>query len=373
MIWFCLLIPIITIVILLWFFHKHVVWWEYLLLIAVPSITVVIANYTAIHFQTSDTEYWNTYGTKASHYEAWNEWVEETCSREVCTGSGKDETCTTEYYDCSYEDNHPEYWEIIDNTGHSFSINPSFFNHIVNLWGNKTFQDMHRDYYTYDGDAYHTIFQKPEENLQNLVPICNSHTYENRVMVSKSVFNFQEVDTATIREYQLFEYPRDNRFNFNPILGYNDRNASDKLNRYNALYGSSKQLHMMILVFNNKPFDAGMMQESYWKGGNKNEFILCVGVNNNKITWTKIISWTEVESLKIKVKSDVMLMDTLNMDGIVDYMIKEVPRKFVRKKFADFNYLKIEPSTRAVIITFFITLIFSVGLGIFVVKNDVDI
>ena len=116
-----------------------------------------------------------------------------------------------------------------------------------------------------------------------------------------------------------------------------------------------------------------MMQEAYWKGGNKNEFILCVGTSGNKIKWTKVISWTEVETLKVAVEQDVLRMDTLNIMSLVDYIGKTVPEKFVRKQFSDFNYLKIEPSMTSIWITLAITIIISVGIGVFVVMNDVGI
>ena len=373
MIWLCLVVPVIAILLLVFVFHKDVVWWEYLLVFGVPVITVVIANYTAVHFQTQDTEYWNTYGTRASYYERWNEWIEETCSREVCSGSGDSRTCHTEYYDCSYEEQHPPRWVIIDNTGHEHSISESYFNYLASRkWANKTFQDMNRSYYTYDGDAYHTKYPNAFEKM---VPICKPHTYENRVMVSKSVFNFQEVDTTTIKDYGLYDYPKVNdMFEFNSVMGDEGTQFfDDKLNKYNALVGSTKQLHMMVLLFKDKPYDAGVMQQSYWKGGNKNEFVLCIGTAGKKIKWTKVFSWTEVEALKVAVESDVLAMDTLNLMGVIDYMGNKVPKEYIRKEFADFDYLKIEPSSKAVMITLLITILVCAGVSVYVIKNDIGI
>jgi len=367
MIWLCLIIPVITVLILVLAFHKHMAWWEYFLVIVVPTVAIVVANYTAVHFQTQDTEYWNTYGTQASYYEKWNEWITKTCSEEVCSGSGDNRSCTTRYYDCSYEETHPPRWKIRDNMGNDTRIDRSYFAYLVKHWGNKTFQDMNRSYYTYDGDAYHTTFKK---EFEKIISLCKTHTYENKVMVSKSVFNFQEVDSATITDYGLYEYPKENVFDFDPILGDGNVFTSDKLNKYNALNGSTKQLHMMILIFKDKPYDAGMMQESYWKGGNKNEFVLCVGIAGKKIKWTKVISWTDEEALKAEVNQDVLGMDTLNIMSLVDYMGKEVPPRFVRKKFEDFDYLKIEPSFTAVMITLILTILISAGIAVYVVMNE---
>ena len=55
---------------------------------------------------------------------------------------------------------------------------------------------------------------------------------------------------------------------------------------------------------------------------------------------------------------------------IVDYMAVNVQKKFKRKEFADFSYLKIEPTDRAVMITFFITLIITIGLSVYFAMNE---
>jgi len=49
-----------------------------------------------------------------------------------------------------------------------------------------------------------------------------------------------------------------------------------------------------------------------------------------------------------------------DLDSIVPYMAQEVQRMFIRKKFEDFSYLKVEPTMRAVMIAFFITLIINI-------------
>jgi hypothetical protein len=339
------------------------------MVIGIPIIVIFAGKHWSIYSQTTATEYWNSYVVKATYYEDWDEWITKECCHENCSGSGDDRSCTEECHDCSYREDHPEYWEMYDNIGNSYRISRAYFNELVKKWGNKTFQDMNRDYYEKDGNAYNTSYKGIFETT---VPVCFIKTYENRVKASKSVFNFQDVDTADVKNYRLFNYPGENKFNFNPILGYTDQAASEKLSKYNALNGAGKQIHMMILVYDNQPQDAGVLQESYWKGGNKNEFILCIGKSGNKIKWTKVISWTEVEDLKIRVARVVKEMDTLNIETVVNYMGSEVPKKFVRKRFRDFNYLTIEPTNKAIVITMIVTILVSVGLAVIAVKDDID-
>lgn len=369
-IWLALCIPILAVIVLGIFFTKKVTFLEYLLIFGVPALTIVIAKVSIEKSQVIDKEYWNSYAMTSNYYEEWDEWIDRTCSREDCSGSGDDRTCTTEYYDCSYRDYHPQIWEVCDNLGQHYSINSNYFEFLCRTWSNKVFRDMHRDYYHIDGDAYFTNF---DNQFDHLIPISAVHHYENRVQASHSVFNFQEIDTATLKAYKLFEYPSESIFDFNSILGYNDSNASIKLQKWNGWLGYRKQVQMFILVFNDKPYDAAVAQEMYWKGGNKNEFTLCIGIKNKKIRWTKVISWTEVEDLKIRVARTVKEMDSLDMVKIVDYMAGEVDKNFKRKRFRDFNYLTVEPSGEAVTVTFILTFLITMAVSIYSVANEYEV
>lgn len=372
MIWFALVIPVLAVLICAIFFTKKMAPWEYAVLFFVPLLTIFIGKQMSIYSQVQDTEYWNSYITKATYYEPWNEYIHKTCSERIRTGTDSKGNATyrTRYYDCSYVQYHSAYWEVNDNIGQTIGISQAFFSQLCQQWSNRSFVDMHRHYHSIDGDAYATVFNN---KFENMFPICESHTYENRVQCSKSVFNFQEVDSTAQKRYQLFSYPKTGAFTYNPILGYSNANASLKLQRYNAQLGASKKLHMLLLVFKDQPVDAAVMQENYWKGGNKNEFILCVGLYGNRIDWARVISWTDVEDLKIRVARKVKEMNTFDIDSVINYMVSETSTHFVKKSFKDFSYITVEPTLQATVITFVITLLLSIGLVIFSVKNDCDL
>jgi hypothetical protein len=373
MIWFSLLIPVIAIIFVATVFNKKMNLIEYLILFGVPLLAIVFAKIISTHSQTSDTEFLNTYITETVYYEPWNEWDVETCYEDYDCGEDKDgntKTCRRSY-DCSHVDYHSAAWEITDNAGNTYSINSKYYDELCRLWNNKKFRDMNRHFHSQDGDAYFASFDKAFEHI---VPVCQEHTYENRVKCSKSVFNFQEVDSTTKSQYNLFDYPKLRMFdlglNYNPILGFNNKVASLKLQQYNAFYGKSKQLHMMILVFENQPVDAAIMQEAYWKSGNKNEFIMCVGKVKDDIQWARAISWTEIELLKVSSEREIKQMKKFDIMKIVNYMGEKVPKEFVRKQFKDFNYLAVEPTSGALLATYIIVLVLSIGIAIVSVRND---
>jgi hypothetical protein len=375
-IYLCLIIPIIAICVLAWKFHAKMAWWEYLLVFGVPALCIVATKTTSSFMQKTSTEYWNTYLVSATYYEDWDEWIDKTCYHtcyDQCKDSdGNSYQCNPHDcnpYDCSYREYHPAYWEATDNTGKTIHINQGQFDDLCRLWGKRVYEDLNRHYYRDDGDAFHTSF---DGKMEHTVPYTTKHIYENKVKCSKSVFNFAKVDSEDVNAYGLYDYPPADGFGYNPILGWSTPEASKKLQQYNAQLGSVKQVHMMILVFKDKPVMAALCQEGLWKGGNKNEFILCIGTDGKQVTWAKVISWTEVDELKIRVEKTVQAMP-FDLNAISDYMAKEVRAKFVRKQFKDFSYLSIEPTQGAIWTAFIITFIATIGLAVFCVKNDIDL
>lgn len=371
-----MIIPIIAVIILAIFFKMKLAWWEYLLVFFIPLAGIMIAKQVSIYSQTRATEYLNTYLVKAEYEEYWSTWDHETCTRTVCTGSGKSRICRTVTYDCSHCDSHQPSWTAWDNMGRSYNISQQHFEQLCKIWGKRQFVELNRSIDHHgtcgvDGDAYVTSYDGVFAHLQ---PVTNTHDYENRLQASKSVFNFQKVDKKDIQTYGLYEYKKHfDRFNYDPIFGTINPIASKRLSQWNALLGSQKQIHMNILVFKNKDVTSAEMQRSYWKGGNKNEFLLCIGVDNdNKIKWTKVISWTENEYLKINIERSVASMD-YNLVNIIDTMAVHVRKDFKRKEFKDFKYLSIEPTPTATFVCFLITIILTIGLSIFSVKNEFNL
>lgn len=109
-----LLIPVISAIVMLKFFKAHLVWWEILLPTAVCFIFIIIFKFSVEKISCSDTEYWGSHMVSASYVEYYETWVEKECSYETCTGEGKDRTCVTHYYDCSYCDHNSPYWYCTD-------------------------------------------------------------------------------------------------------------------------------------------------------------------------------------------------------------------------------------------------------------------
>lgn len=95
--------------------------------------------------------------------------------------------------------------------------------------------------------------------------------------------------------------------------------------------------------------------------------------NSNNITWTKIITWSEEERLKVDVNADVFAMKQYDIEKISRYLGDKTAKNFKKKSFKQFNYLTVEPPTWAVTTTYLVTFLLTLGLAIFAVMNDINL
>ena len=374
-IWFAAVIPVLVAVFLLVFFKRKMLWWEFFIPLGVSLVLIALFKLTIGTVQTTDTEYWGGYVTKVQYFEDWDEYIHMTCTRLVSCGTDEDGNTIwcTETYDCSYVDYHPEEWHAIESNGFDIDISKAEYERLVRQFNARpTFVDLHRDYDSNDGDLYQAEW---DGNVATFEPVTTMKLYENRVQAARSVFNFPEVDDSLKARYGLFEYPEVvNPFKFPGILGSDmpgKKEAERKLDYLNATLGAPKKVRVWILLFRNQPLDAGQYQEWYWKGGNKNEFILAIGLNNeNAVQWAHPISWTPVEQLKVEARFFVDTMKALNLPAVVDWLGANIQASWVKKDFREFNYLTISPPDWAVAMTFIVTLLVNVALSFWLVRNE---
>jgi hypothetical protein len=249
--------------------------------------------------------------------------------------------------------------------------------------------------YTTVGDKY----KRPEhgnrhwilwnEDWRVGVPIAEKHTYENRLQAAKSTFNWREVSKEDKSKYNLFDYPKVSNCTVKTILSQGpDFIPADQYLRYmngwlNTTMGGYKKVRIWVLVFVDQPEKAGEMQEMYWKNGNKNEFIVMIGVNGDgEVLWHRVTSWTKKEAIKIEVRDEIDLnlvrgdngysgkLSETDMIQFAKFLGDKVRHGYIKPDFREYNYLSVEPSLTGVIVTYCIVLALCVGVAVFVVRND---
>lgn len=381
LIWLALFIPILA-TLLMWQFWRHkVVWWEFIIPFATSLILVGICKFAFSHSQTRDVEYWGGWVTKAEYYEDWNEYIHRTCYRQSCSGTGNNRTCTSIPYDCSYVDYHPEYWRATDSNGQGHRLTKGFWNSLCGQFQVKpVFVDLRRNYHTNDGDKYVCKFKGEYELLE---PVTTIHSYENRVQAAKSVYNFEEIDEEQIAQYGLHPYPETRkRLTYTPVilskkLIPGQQTWEGRFQKLNALYGARYEVRVWVLLFHNQPLEASLKQEALWKGGNKNEIVITIGLDNDsKVQWARVFSWTEKEAVKVALRNNLIERakkgEPLNLEALHFDTINVIESYWERKKFEDFSYLTVEPPMWSVILTFFLVLGVNIGTSAFVILNPID-
>ena len=378
MIYLTFIIPVVTCLILFFRFRQKTVWWEYLV-VFIPSVAAsFLTQFIMVRYNADDTEYLGSYTVAVQHYDKWNEWIHKTCYRTVKTGK----TSTTIPYDCSYCQTHPEYWVAIQNTGKEERLTRADYQKIVKLWGTpQQFIDMHRRYHTKDGDA-----QRHDWNGKRLhaITYTDEHSYENRTQASSSLYRFSTVTEEDVKQFGLANYPKSyhtdsfgiTREDHRPVLG---AKVSEEVQRtfqfINGYYGKKHQFRIYVCLFPDGSASLADKQRDLWKGGNKNELVLCIGTDKDlkRATWASTFSWCDDTSMEVHLKQRIAESDTLDLMQLASHVEDGLNRGlWHRKNFEDFKYIEVDMTETQYVWFFFIILLLNIGLSVFVVKNDIS-
>ncbi|MHA1816145.1 MAG: hypothetical protein ACTSX1_09085 [Candidatus Heimdallarchaeaceae archaeon] len=380
-----LIIPLLVTGYLLMFHRKDVKFWEPLVMFAAALICIVASKAISEGVQVHDTEYWGHLGIAIIHEEPYS--YQDTCSREVCSGSGKNRSCTTQYYSCIQDVSRACYlaYPTRSDGGSGDKMNYGTYRISYAKYkqidqrcktnGHK-FKQLHKDYYNRKNHGgEHRVYW--DKDWKTSEPMVAEHSYENRVQAASSVFNYEEVSDEDVARYELYQYP-------DVSAGYEAPTIMDqfknwKMDRYfrymNADLGPKKKLRIWVLIYKNQPQTAAAMQEALWNGSNKNEFIYCIGVDNDyNIKWGQIITWSESHELKINARNFISTeMKVVSEESLLElgrWSTVNLGLDFVKKNWEDFDYLTVQPSTTAVVISYIITLLVSLGVAYWAVKNQ---
>lgn len=377
--WLFIFVPVIAAILLLIFFIKKVVWWELAALIIPSALIILLMNTIMVAYRTGDTEYFGSYTKKVIYYQAWDEEVPCRhpiyCTRTYECGTSKEPRTCTEEYVCGHEhaydvDYHPEHWTKEDNSGNEYGISKSEYNELVSRFATKTyFVELHRDYHSIDGDAYDTDWAGQAERSDVMT---TEHSYTNKIKCSHSVFKFEDIDEKTKKMWSLYDYPNVGGYYQSIVLGQKvDQMTDRKLQYLNGFYGASKQFRMYILFFKNQSPEVAYKQRSYWEGGNKNEFVICIGTDKvGKFDWVKCFSWMDKPELEVEVQDYFNTSKDLDLNKFADWMPKQIEQHWHRKQFKDFEYLQIELTDTQMWWILIIVLLYNISASVWIVVNE---
>lgn len=344
--------PVVTCTYLLVYFQDYGQWWIY----AVMAAVSVLLLWLAMRRGTRTKEYLSAYALKVVHHEAW---VERVTYQETYTDSkGRTHTRTRVTHV-----HHPDVWFMLMNTGVDPHITRSTYDYYRMLWGTPVnhIDPFHANCVS-GGGGQEYAWDRIYENAA-------THTYKglyvNYVKHSDSIFNERRPSKEEIEEYGLVDYPDFSSRHLeteavlvSPLLSIE---SSDALNRplwlFNAYYGDSDQIHVFIILFDaSKGVETALKQRALWRGGNKNEFTVCLGVNKGSggsgegtmtVRWCKAFSWCDIPSLETATESWFIENPVLDLNSYAEWLRQNVGI-WKRKEFKDFAYLgkSLSPTAR---------------------------
>lgn len=360
------IIPFLTAMFLLLVFNKKMVWWEYMALIVPSLLFIFITQLIMVSVNSSDTEYLGGYINRITYYEPWDEMVRVRHTR-------TDKDGDTEVYYTWEREYHSERYTYVDNESNwEHYLSKKEYEIIKKRMGNKTvFRDMHRDYHRIDGDAYDIYWDK---TIEHLYDITTPHSYTNKIKASQShtIFKYSDISEEDAKELGLYEYPDIKLMNQNPIIG---RYASDKdkqrIKYINATYGKTHQFRVYILFYEGKNIEISEQQKAYWQNGNKNEFVVCLGTQQDSVVWCNPFSWCDEPKLEVLTRDYFIQNPKVDIDAYGKWLQTQIPTKWKRKEFADFEYIRIGLSRGQYIALIIIMILLNIGISVFLVMNDI--
>ena len=360
------IIPFLTAMFLLLVFNKKMVWWEYMALIVPSLLFIFITQLIMVSVNSSDTEYFGGYINRITYYEPWDEMVRVRHTR-------TDKDGDTEVYYTWEREYHSERYTYVDNeSSWEYHLSKKEYEVIKKRMGNNSvFRDMNRKYHRIDGDAYDIYWDK---TIEHLYDITTPHSYTNKIKASQShtIFKYSDISEEDAKELGLYEYPDIKLMNQNPIIG---RYASDKdkqrIKYINATYGKTHQFRVYILFYEGKNIEISEQQKAYWQNGNKNEFVVCLGTQRDSVVWCNPFSWCDEPKLEVLTRDYFIQNPKVDIDAYGKWLQTQIPTKWKRKEFADFEYIRIGLSRGQYITLIIIMILLNIGISVFLVMNDI--
>ncbi len=336
------------------YYDKRIAWWEALAGCAAGFAVAGIIHLLVGFMMPMDKQTVSGQVYSLRRMPPWTEYYEyavyrtETRTRTVSDGkNSRTETYTVEVFDHwePTSEFHPEQWYatttfgewIIDEQRHA-NIHAMFKAPEMPIAGCRTNWGHHASRllsgdpndYTVD-DASHYVY-----------PVADTWTFENRIILAPTIYQFEQVP-AGIRVYPWPEVH--DRFTSERLLGTASSTfgitAWDQLN---ACLGPSVKVNLIAIGFpSDSTISLGHWQEAAWKGGKKNDLVICWGGGTPTVPgWAYVFGWTDKNLVKRNLETLILRGDLSNktLPAISD----EVAAHYKLKDFEhDFAYIHIDP------------------------------
>lgn len=336
-------------------------WWPlYVIAAIIAELPIIWAMYRIRR----DREYLSGYATAVYHHEAWTERVIEHVT--YTDSKGKTHTRTVVRYV-----HHPDIWFCTLNTGEEIEIEYEGYLKICQMWSTEEeeIDPPHPNCVSGGGGQ-----MKPfDDNYDHLVTATYEGLYVNYVRDSNSIFRHEEISDKEATQLGLIEYPpiTEDTLDVDAVLVSPrlrgvaiTRSMQRAIQRINGYYGAEAQIHIFLLLFDaTQGIAAAMKQRQYWHGGNKNELVVCLGIEPSasgdtphEVAWCKAFSWCDAPRLDNATESWFLEHRNLDIKGYAEWLRGNI-NLWHRKSFSDFKYMGKQLSPRRTLMVSIFTLL----------------
>jgi hypothetical protein len=337
--------------------------------INVTEMVINIVLITALSFgvwelgkyeQLSDTEIWNGSVTTKNREHGYYVTTYSCNCRETCSGSGENRSCT-QTCDTCYEDHYTVTWTAGTTVG------------------NVTFDKK--------DSTWRSVYNSPDPSAYKRCiigePASIEHDYKNYVQaVPQSLFS--TVSTGEFKE-KIPKYPRVYDFyHINRVLSADAKVSQDIITEIQRgidealkTLGYKKQVNIITILTEIDDPAYRYAVENAWLGGEKNDVVIFVGLNNTEITWTDVMTWAlnkGNELFHVRMRDSLKNLKILDPKTFTPTVINVVSKHYDRPEMKQFEYLEeeVEPPIWVVVLAVVIAIGGSIGLSIFFLRNEVE-
>jgi len=353
-----LLFPILWPLVARVLFRHSVTWQEAGLNVGLVVICLCAIWYGSIHSQTRAVEIWNGQITGKDRVRVSCSHSYECNCRNYSCGEGGKDTCRT--CDTCYEHSYDYDWEVYTNIG-DFDISR------IDRQGVKEPPRWSR---VQPGQP--AALEKPYTNYLQAVP--------------DSLYNMGNLNLEGLPPVpaypRVYDYHYADRVLTVGVTMPDITQWNTDLSLMLRALGPQKEANVIVIIVNTADRNYRHKVEAAWVGGNKNDVVVFLGVQEHNghadIVWTDVMTWalnTGNELFQVQLRDALAESEELNRITVLSTIDQHIKDGYTRPQMADFEYLKksVQPPFWVVMFCALLSVFGSLGLTWFFYAYEVDL
>ena len=330
---------------------------------AITALAISILSYAGYHSQTSDTMLVNGIVTKTEAKkgvcdQTWDDWPDGFCTNQytrsvrdgqTCTTINNRRTCTPKYK-TQYRSVYP--WEI---------------RYFVS-------SDIPTSYEISRVDAQGATIPPRFAEIKAGDPVTTSVEYTNYIKgASDTLFNQKYEDVPPIAYPKVYDYYKARR-----VIYFGVASNAEFVQQWDldlAVLNSDIRktgANVIINVVNSSRDWAERLAQA-WDAHNINDVVVTIGVNDDKVSWVDVRSWSSNELVDINIRDAILEIGVVDPSAINDAIKDSILNYYKIQSMNEFEYLAddIPPPTWVYIVVGIILLIVTPIATLVLAGNDI--